>query len=54
VAAEFECEPRGTIAVKGKGEMEIWHVLRRRQDGSSATSADQEPERLTPVGVVKA
>jgi adenylate cyclase len=24
---EFECEPKGTIAVKGKGEMEVWHVL---------------------------
>jgi guanylate cyclase len=32
VADEFECEPRGTITVKGKGEMEIWHVLRRRPD----------------------
>jgi adenylate cyclase len=33
VADEFECEPRGMIEVKGKGEMEIWHVLRRRQAG---------------------
>jgi guanylate cyclase len=23
---EFECEPRGTVAVKGKGEMEVWLV----------------------------
>ncbi len=23
---EFVCEPRGTVNVKGKGEMEIWHV----------------------------
>ena len=30
VADDFECEPRGTIAVKGKGEMEIWHVFRGR------------------------
>jgi guanylate cyclase len=30
LADEFECEPRGTIPVKGKGEMEIWHVLSRR------------------------
>ncbi|HEX5013085.1 MAG TPA: adenylate/guanylate cyclase domain-containing protein [Candidatus Limnocylindrales bacterium] len=30
VADEFECEPRGTITVKGKGPMEIWHVIRRR------------------------
>ena len=24
---EFECEPRGTVDVKGKGEMEVWLVL---------------------------
>jgi hypothetical protein len=24
---EFELEPRGTIAVKGKGEMETWYLL---------------------------
>ena len=23
----FECAPRGTVAVKGKGDMEVWHVL---------------------------
>jgi guanylate cyclase len=27
---EFECEPRGSIAVKGKGEMEVWYLLGRR------------------------
>ena len=30
IADEFECEPRGTIAVKGKGEMEAWYVIGRR------------------------
>jgi guanylate cyclase len=30
VAAEFECEPRGTITVKGKGEVEVWYLIRRR------------------------
>jgi len=30
LADEFECEPRGTIMVKGKGEMEAWYVLGRR------------------------
>ncbi len=24
---EFVCEPRGTVNVKGKGEMEVWHVI---------------------------
>ncbi len=28
---EFECVPRGTITVKGKGEMEAWYVVGRRE-----------------------
>ena len=28
VADEFDCEPRGTIAVKGKGEVEAWYLIR--------------------------
>lgn len=24
---EFICEPRGTVNVKGKGEMEVWLVV---------------------------
>jgi len=24
---EFKCEPRGTIAVKGKGEMNVWYII---------------------------
>ena len=27
LAEEFECEPRGTIAVKGKGEVEAWYLI---------------------------
>jgi guanylate cyclase len=27
---EFECEPRGTISVKGKGEMETWYLLTQK------------------------
>jgi guanylate cyclase len=27
---EFVCEPRGTISVKGKGEMEAWYLVGRR------------------------
>ncbi|HEX5823852.1 MAG TPA: adenylate/guanylate cyclase domain-containing protein [Candidatus Limnocylindrales bacterium] len=42
---EFECEPRGTIAVKGKGEMEVWHVLGRRRND---VAADQ-PEPVRPA-----
>jgi adenylate cyclase len=28
---EFMCEPRGRIDVKGKGEMEVWHVIDERE-----------------------
>lgn len=27
---EFICEPKGTIAVRGASEMEVWHVLGRK------------------------
>jgi Adenylate and Guanylate cyclase catalytic domain len=38
LADEFECEPRGTIAVKGKGEVEAWYLIRPRDDGPSAAN----------------
>jgi adenylate cyclase len=30
---EFVCEPRGTVDVKGKGEMEVWLVVSGKQNG---------------------
>jgi guanylate cyclase len=30
---EFECTPRGTIDVKGKGPMETWYLMSSRSDG---------------------
>ena len=33
----FDCEPRGAITVKGKGEMDVWYVLGRRATAVSAT-----------------
>ena len=30
LVGEFECEPRGPIPVKGKGDIEAWYVVRRR------------------------
>jgi adenylate cyclase len=30
---DFVCETRGTIDVKGLGEMEIWHILGERPNG---------------------
>jgi adenylate cyclase len=32
---EFICEPRGTIALKGKGEMEAWYLVGRRVEPRS-------------------
>jgi adenylate cyclase len=42
---EFMCEPRGTIAVKGKGEMEAWYLVGLRADTPEAA----ELERLTDI-----
>ena len=42
---EFVCEPRGTIPVKGKGEMEAWYLVGRRANGAGEPSAHAEPVR---------
>jgi guanylate cyclase len=36
LADEFECEPRGPIPVKGKGEIEAWYLLGPRNEPVSA------------------
>jgi guanylate cyclase len=36
---EFECQPRGTVSVKGKGEMETWYLLGPRP-GTPTSSRD--------------
>jgi adenylate cyclase len=36
LADEFECEPRGPIAVKGKGQIEAWYLIGPRGDSRSA------------------
>jgi guanylate cyclase len=33
---EFVCRRRGTIEVKGKGEMETWYLVGRRSDDGRA------------------
>jgi adenylate cyclase len=51
LADEFQCEPRGTIAVKGKGAMEAWYLVGRRASrvapvagaATSAQPASQPP-----------
>jgi adenylate cyclase len=36
LADEFECERRGTITVKGKGEIEVWYLIGLRAESESA------------------
>jgi guanylate cyclase len=44
LADEFECEPRGTIVVKGKGEVEVWYLIGPRGDRPSV-AADGAAQR---------
>ena len=39
---EFVCEPRGTIPIKGKGEIEAWYLVRRRVNPAAEPSAHSE------------
>lgn len=36
---EFECEPRGTVTIKGKGEMETWYLVGERARASTEAAA---------------
>jgi len=46
LADDFECEPRGTIAVKGKGEIETWYLVGLHSDRVSAADGEaREPAR---------
>jgi adenylate cyclase len=38
LADDFECEPRGSIAVKGKGEVETWYLLGPRNEPVSVAN----------------
>ena len=47
LADEFDCEPRGTIAVKGKGEVEAWYLVGPRGDRAlKAADGAREPLEL--------
>jgi len=46
LADEFECEPRGTVTVKGKGEIETWYLIRPRSERSDR---DRRGGRLSPA-----
>jgi adenylate cyclase len=43
---DFECEPRGTVAVKGKGDMETWYLVGPR----SSRSRRAGQQLVAPVG----
>jgi adenylate cyclase len=40
---EFVCEPRGTVAVKGKGEMETWYLLGPRAGTPASAGPSPAP-----------
>ena len=44
IADEFECEPRGTIPVKGKGDVETWYLVGLRSRNRSESVS--VPSRL--------
>ena len=44
---EFVCEPRGTIEVKGKGEMEVWYLVGPRAEAAAEPGADREAVRAS-------
>ena len=50
LADEFECEPRGPIAVKGKGEIEAWYLLGPRSDRVSAVNDGAREPTLADRG----
>ena len=37
---EFVCEPRGTVSVKGKGEMETWYLVGPKPGPRSTAGQD--------------
>jgi adenylate cyclase len=42
VKDEFACEPRGSVPVKGKGEMETWYLVGRREGAREHEWAEPE------------
>ncbi len=49
LADEFVCEPKGTITVKGKGEIDVWYLVGRRGgagESPGASDAFRSPEAV--------
>ena len=51
LADEFECEPRGTIAVKGKGEVEAWYLIGPRAERAAAAGDGGREQTLADPSV---
>jgi Adenylate and Guanylate cyclase catalytic domain len=49
LADEFECDPRGTIAVKGKGEIESWYLIGPRGDRGAGCQRRGGASRGSPT-----
>jgi class 3 adenylate cyclase len=50
LADEFEYEPRGAIAVKGKGEVEAWYLIGLRGDRAAGATDRARDQTLTDRG----
>ena len=50
LADEFECDPRGPIAVKGKGEIESWYLIGPRGARASAANDGEREQTLADRG----
>jgi adenylate cyclase len=50
LADDFECEPRGSIAVKGKGEVETWYLVRPREERPSASADEARETTVADLG----
>jgi guanylate cyclase len=47
ITDEFDCISRGTVPVKGKGDMETWYLIGRRAEGTPEL-ARPDPRRTAP------
>jgi adenylate cyclase len=45
---EFELEPRGTVSIKGKGDVETWYLVARRE-GTAVAMNDDAARRVPPA-----
>jgi guanylate cyclase len=44
VVDEFVCEPRGTVVIKGKGEVEAWYLVKSKADAARKELGKQRVE----------